>query len=160
MEKKTVKKIGKFIAFFIIANLPFLTMTQLLGMDTFLDSFEHPDSYRYLKNTDSTAHYLIIEKQTTQSNDFQTGDNIAYRTTGDKLVSRIINKITVQHGIISYYTTNPIGDDLDGPIFEEQILGKIKGTTQDNIWNALCLQVWDTSIHNLNAVELFTNIES
>ena len=73
--KKNLKKIIKLSIFFIIISLPFLTMTHILGMNTFLDSFENPDSYICLQNDGNwlstktnNEEYIII--QTTTHPDF------------------------------------------------------------------------------------------
>lgn len=162
MKRKILKTLIKFSAFLIIANLPFLTMTQLLGIDTFLDSFQHPDSYQYLKtNTinlpDTKGGYLILEKPTHQDYSLIKGDNILYYTKDGSLQCRTIYQTHLHQGVKTYYTTTVREDDLDGPIYDYQIIGKITGVIEDNIWNALSLQVWDLSIDNLNAVALFTN---
>jgi hypothetical protein len=162
MEKKYIKAAVQLCAFVMIANLPFLTMTQLLGIDTFLDSFQHPNSYQYLKNDkintpDQKKEYIILEKPTHQDYTITQGDTILYRSTEDKIEYRTVYSTQVQHGEKTYYTTTPNKDGLEGPIFEYQILGKSTGVIEDNIWNALSIQIWGLSIENLNAVALFTN---
>jgi hypothetical protein len=160
--KKLLKTTIKLCAFIIIANLPFLTMTQLLGIDTFLDSFNNSDSYQYLKNnkicyTGLNQGFLILEKPTHQRYSIEKGDTILYRTMGDRLLYQVVYSIQLQHGETTYYTTTVNEDDLNGPIFEYQILGKVTGIIDDNLWNALSLQIWELSIDNLNAAALFTN---
>ena len=163
MKKKVINGVVKFCAFVIIANLPFLTITQLLGIDTFIDSFEHPNSYQYIKNdnirfTDTKGGYLILEKTTDQDYSIVKGDTILYRTTKDTLRYRVVDQINIQQGVLTYYTADINKDDLDGPIYDQQIIGKIKGRIDDNIWNAFSLQIWELSILNLNIVALFTNV--
>lgn len=162
MKGKILKILIKFFVFLIIANLPFLTMTQLIGVDTFLDSFQHPESYQFLKSDamnlpDKKGEYLVIEKPTHQDYSLVKGDNILYYTKDGSLQCRTIYQTHLHQGVKTYYTTTVHEDDLDGPIYDYQIIGKIKGFIEDNIWNALSLQVWDLSIDNLNAVALFTN---
>jgi hypothetical protein len=163
MEKKVMKRAVKFITFIICANLPFLTITQFLGIDTFIDSFKHPDSYQYMKNDnlrfpDTTGGYLILEKPTNQDYSIEKGDTILYRTTKDTLRYRVVDQINIQQGTLTYYTYAINEDYLDGPIYDQQIIGKIKGRIDDNIWNAFSLQIWELSIHNLNAAALFANV--
>jgi hypothetical protein len=163
MEKKVMKRVVKFITFIIIANLPFLTITQLLGIDTFIDSFNHPNSYQYMKNdklrfADSTGGYLIVQKPTYQDYSIAKGDTILYRTTKDTLRYRVVDQINIQQGALTYYTYAIDEDYLDGPIYDQQIIGIIKGRIDDNFWNVFSLQIWELSIHNLNAAALFTNI--
>jgi hypothetical protein len=162
MEKKYIKAAVQFCAFVIIANLPFLTMTQLIGIDTFLDSFQHPNSYQYLKNdkidnADQKNGYIILEKPTHQDYSIAQGDTILYRSTEGAIEYGTVCSIQDQHGETTYYTTTPSEDNLEGPIFEYQILGKNTRVVDDNIWNALSLHIWGLTIENLNAVALFTN---
>ena len=162
MERKYIKAAVQLCAFVIIANLPFLTMTQLLGIDTFLDSFQHPNSYQYLKNDkidspEQQKGYIILEKPTHQDYSIAQGDTILYRSTEETIECRSVYSIQVQHGEKTYYTTTPNEDDLEGPIFDYQILGKSTSVISDNIWNALSIHIWGLAIENLNAVALFTN---
>jgi hypothetical protein len=162
MKKKVIKGVEKFCAFVIIANLPFLTITQLLGIDTFIDSFKHPDSYQYIKNdkirfTDTKGGYLILEKPIDADYSIVKGDTILYRTTKDTLRYRVVDQINIQQGALTYYTVAINEDGPDGPIYDQQIIGKIKGRIDDNIWNTFSLQIWEFSIDNLNAAALFSN---
>jgi hypothetical protein len=160
--KKIGKKIIKLTLFIIIANLPFLTMSQLLGINTFLDTFKHPDSFLYIKGdklglSEKNPTYYVLQKQTNGNPSICEGDSILYRTTANTLHCNIVYDIKTQQGTATYYTTNANENTLDGPIFQSQILGKVTGTIDDNIWNALSLQVWDLSRANLNAVSLLSN---
>ena len=162
MKTKTIKTIVKISLFLIIANLPFLTMTQLLGIDTFLDSFQHPESYQYLKSDTinlpgEKGEYLVLEKPTHVNYALSKGDNILYYAEDGALQCRNIMQTHLNQGIKTYYTTTIQEDDLDGPIYDYQIIGKVTGVIEDNIWNSLSLQVWDLSIDNLNAAALLSN---
>ena len=55
-----------------------------------------------------------------------------------------------------YYTTAGNNSRIKGPIFEDQILGIIQAEYDSNLWNNLCIQLWDISTENLNAIALFT----
>jgi hypothetical protein len=161
MKKFLPQTILKLCGFFLIANLPFLTISQLVGIDTFIDSFKHPSSFYYIKNDkthslDPTAGYIILEKPPLQEFAIKEGDSILCHTIKNTLQQRIVYQIKIEDGIKTYYTTGNT-DALDGLIYEHQIVGKIIGISEDNIWYALCLQVWDLSIDKLNAVALFSD---
>ncbi len=161
MKKNLLHTIIKLCGFFIIANLPFLTISQLVGIDTFIDSFKHPGSFYYIKNEkihcmDVNGGYTILEKPTYQGFSIGEGDQILYHTIKDTLQQRIVYQIKSDDGIKTYYTTSNT-DNTEGPIYEHQIIGKIIGRSEDNIWNSLCLQLWDLSIDNLNALTLFSD---
>jgi hypothetical protein len=105
---------------------------------------------------DAKAEYIILEQPTYQGFSIQEGDHILYHTNKESLQQNIVNQVKSDNGITTYYTTS-YTDDYDGPIYEQQIVGKIIGRSEDNIWNTLCLQLWDLSINNLNAVALFSD---
>jgi hypothetical protein len=160
MKKNLLRTILKLCGFFIIANLPFLTISQLIGIDTFIDSFNHPSSFYYIKNEkipnmDSTAGYIILEKPPYQASVIREGDSILCHTIKNTLQQRIVSQIQTKEGITTYYTIS-YSNTIDAPIYESQILGKIIGTSEDNIWYALCLQVWKLSIEKLNVFVLFS----
>ncbi len=160
MKKNLRHTIIKLCGFFFIANLPFLTISQLVGIDTFIDSFKNPSSFYYLKNdrihsTDPTAGFIILEKPPYQGSSIKEGDRILCHTMKNTLQQRFVYQIITEDGIKTYYTTSNT-ETSDGPIYESQIVGKIIGISEDNIWYALCLQVWDLSIDNLNALALFS----
>ncbi len=161
MKKNLLRTIIKLCGFFIIANLPFLTISQLVGIETFLDSFQHPNSFYYIKNEkvyniDPTAGYIILEKPPYQMSAIREGDSILCHSIKNTLQQRIVSQIKTEEGITTYYT-NSYTDTSDAPIHESQIIGKIIGTSEDNIWYALCLQVWDLSIDKLNVLALSPN---
>jgi len=158
MKRNILQAIFKLCGFFLIANLPFLTISQFLGIDTFIDSFEHPNSFYYIKNDkinclDPKGGYVILEKPTYQGFSIEEGDIILYHTTTDILQQKIVYQIKAEAGVKTYYTSNT--DYLDAPINEHQIIGKIRGRFEDNIWNTFCIQIWDLSIDNLNTFVFF-----
>jgi len=160
MEKKVIYRIAKIVLFFICANLPFLTVTNLLGIDTFIDSFHHPSSYLYIKNDniqsiDGKSSYLILEKPCYQGYKIEEGDTILYHTH-DSIQQSLVSRILVEQGLKTYYITMGDEDDTKGPIYEQQIIGRITGRLDDNLWNIICLQIWDLCIDNLNTVALFS----
>ncbi len=160
MERTFVKKAVRFCTFVMIANLPFLTMTQLLGINTFLDSFQHPSSYQYLKyymseGFEQKTVYIILEKPTHQDYSIAQGDMILYRSTKETLECRTVYATQLQHGEKIYYTTTPNEDDLEGPILSSQILGKSTKMIDDTLWNALSVNLWGLVIENLNVAAFF-----
>jgi hypothetical protein len=105
---------------------------------------------------DVNGAYIILEKPTYQGFSIGEGDRILYHTIKDTLQQRIVYQIKTDDGIKTYYTTSNI-DNTEGPIYENQIVGKIIGNSEDNIWNSICLQIWHLSIDNLNALTLFSD---
>jgi hypothetical protein len=159
VKKNLLRAILKLCGFLIIANLPFLTISQLIGIDTFIDSFNHPGSYLYIKNKDVTSMnpatgYIIIEKPTDQASTIREGDSILCHTIKNTLQQRIVSQIYTKDGITTYYTTS-YNESIDAPIYESQIIGKIIGTSEDNIWYELCLQAWEISIEKFNILIFF-----
>ncbi len=161
MEKKQLHRIIKIIIFFISANLPFLTIANLLGIDTFIDSFQHPNYYHYIKNekiqpVEAKGGYLIIEKPTSHGYSIKEGESILYYTAQGTAQQSIVYQIMCEKGIQTYYTMTSNENDIKGPIYEQQIIGRIKARFDDNLWNVFCLQIWEVSIDNLNAMALFS----
>jgi hypothetical protein len=156
-NRNTWKKIG---LFFIVANLPFLTMVHLMGNDMFLASFQHPEMYQYIKvqkgnNLTLPEGYLILEKPSTEELLIHNGDTILYKTGEGAVRCEPVISVELSQGTKVYYTTTPPQDDVKEPIYDTQIIGKVTGAIEDNLWNALCLRLWDFSIKNLNAYHLF-----
>ena len=162
MERNELQRIAKLCVFVAIANLPFITITQLIDIDTFIDSFHHPESYHYIKNDridipSVQTGYLVLEKPTNQDYQIEQGDIILYYSPNNELQQQVVCQILYHQGMKTYYTTIENQDILDGPIYDQQIIGKIKGNLDENVWNALCLQLWDISIDRLNVVALFSS---
>ena len=160
MKKKGIYTVMKFCVFFLIANLPFLTVTFLFGIDTFVDSFKYPNSYVYIKNNqidnlDTTQGYILLEKPTHHGYIIKEGDTILYQTKTETVQRTVIHATTSENGLRSYYTRNQNKEEIDGPVHDYQIIGTIKGKFEDNIWNKLCIQIWELSINNFNAKVLF-----
>jgi len=105
---------------------------------------------------DVKAGYIILEQPTYQGFSIQEGDHILYYTMKDSLQQNIVYQVESDDGNTIYYITS-YTDNYDGPIYEHQIVGKIIGTSEDDIWNTLCLLLWDLSINNLNAFALFSD---
>ena len=144
----------------MIANLPFLTVAHLMGIEVFIKSFQHPDTYQCVLTCEATNDtipkgYLILETPAYQPFIIQNGDTILYRTGEGGVRCEPVLSVSYRQGTTMYYTMTPVQGDIKGPIYENQVLGKVTGAIDDNIWNALCLQIWDFSIKNLNAFTFF-----
>jgi hypothetical protein len=163
MERRSLHEVKKICIFLMVANLPFLTVAHMMGIEVFIESFQHPDAYQCIKtyeatNDDIPKGYLILETPTHQHFLIQNGDIILYRTGEGAVRCEPVLNVAFYQGITIYYTTTPAQGDITGPIYDTQILGKVTGTIDDNIWNALCLQIWDFSSKNLNAITYFGKI--
>ena len=147
--------------FFILANLPFLTMSYFLGVENFLDSFEHPSSFLYLKNEQiqtfhSQGGYLILEKPSSEDFFIEEGDMILCYSTTHRLEQHLVSRIQSENGVTTYYASTSAPEPDDAPIHNSQIVGKISGTMKETLWNSLCLYLWEISINHLNILAFFT----
>lgn len=159
MKKKFLYTILKLTSFFLIANLPFLTVSQLIGMEAFIDSFKHPNSIISIKSEkipgmESERGYIILEQPSYQGFSIGEGDRILYQTKKDTLQQNVVSSIKSNDGRRTYYTTS-YSDANTGPIYDHQIIGKIIGRSGDNLWISLCLQFWKVSIDRLNIHAFF-----
>jgi len=157
---KYSKDILKIVTFIVLINLPYLTISQVIGMDNFLDSFHDPEEYRYVKSSildiqDAAEGYLIIQKSSHQEFSVALGDNIFLIDEGG-LACRSVYQISTDN-MKRYYTISFSNEEYPEPIYEYQIIGKVVGVVEDNIWNSISLKLWDISINNLNIAALFTN---
>lgn len=163
-EKKRITKNAIKICIFIsIVSLPFVTVTQMIGIDTFLDSFENPEDYICLQDKDNlfgtntkNGEYVIIQKSSHPNFDVKKSDSIIYcKNDGNIACNKVyhINNI----GAIKRYHITGENDITSQPIYECKIIGKIIKVVDGNIWNSISLRVWETSIHSLNLRALLTN---
>ena len=162
MKKKIIKDAIKICAFIVLINLPFITVTQLIGIDTFLDSFDNPDSYQYFKSNKLDLDmvnkgYIVLQKSSHPDFSITIGDTIFYLKDEGGLMCRDIYHISDRNSIKKYYTINFDDEINDDPIYESQIIGKVVRVIDNNGCNKFSLEIWDASINNLNAVALFTN---
>ena len=156
------KKLIKICVIILFANLPFLTVNYLIGGDVFYDSFDHPESYIYVKSNNldvNTNHegYLIIQKTSHQDFSLSKGDIILYLKEGGSLVCQRVYCTAKKTGIDRYYTLDSQDNINENPVYDYQVIGKIVRIVDDNVWNGFSLKIWDMSINNLNAAALFTN---
>jgi hypothetical protein len=160
MERRKRLEVKKICMFLIITNIPFVTVAHLIGIEVFIESFQHPDAYQCIKTYEASSDtrqlgYLVLETPLHEHFLIRNGDTILYRTEGGAVRCESVLNVAPCQGTTIYYTTTATKGNITGPIYETQILGKVMGTIDDNIWNALCLQVWDFSVKNLNAITYF-----
>ena len=164
MMDKRIKKAIKICAFFAMANLPFITVAQLIGMDAFIDSFENPNYYHFIQGSGISMEpnikdgdYIILQKSSHPDFYVEKGDVILYfKDSGESVCHRVyhINSI----GSIKQYHT--MGDNnklADKPVSENQVTGKLVNVIDNNIWNMISMRIWDASIHDLNINALLIN---
>ena len=161
-NKKTIENIIKTCVFIAIANLPFITVTSQIGIDTFIDSFENPQYYQCLKNTiikeksntEETGKYLLVQRPSHPQFTLTENDIIIYHNDEEEIHCDKISYINHITSLKKYYTDSY---HTTTPIYEQQIIGKVIGSIDDNIWNTLSIKIWDATIKNLNINALFTN---
>lgn len=162
--KKIVKKAIKICIFIIIVNLPFISLTQIIGMDVFLDSFENPDSYIFLDGQKGiigtkieNGQGIFIQKSSHPQYSLKEGDKIIYYQDNGEIVCDEINQIN-SIGFIEKYHMGRDNNKLDGEsIYKHQIVGKVISIVDDNIWTEISMKIWDVSIHDLNVRALFAD---
>ncbi len=160
MEEKLKKDIIKLFAFIFIANLPFISIVNLVGMDTFLDSFENPTYYQYIKNDkieikNSLEGYVFLQKQTHPDFTVTPGDLILYVKDEGGLACQKIYYESYENSLKKYYSIYLDENHLN-MIGEEQIVGKVLKSFDNNPISSLSLKIWDASVNNLNVAALFT----
>lgn len=162
--KKIVKKAIKICIFIIIVNLPFISLTQIIGMNTFLDSFENPDSYIFLDSQKGiigtkieNGQGIFIQKSSHPQYSLKEGDRVIYYQDNGEIVCDEINQIN-SIGFIEKYHMDGDNNKLDGEsIYKHQIVGKVISIVDDNIWTEISMKIWDVSIHDLNVRALFAD---
>jgi hypothetical protein len=153
--KKTLKLAIKFSLFLIIASIPFISITQMIGMDAFLDSFENSEYYLcfqdeyglYATNTNE-KEYVII--QGSSHPDFSAGkdDYIIYLTNDNELACNRVYHVS-SIGTFKRYHTQDM-ESIGHHVLENQVIGKVIKVVDDNIWNSIAISIWEISIDKLN----------
>ena len=161
MKKQILKDILKICVFIALANLPFLTLTQILGMDMFLDTFSNAEAYDYLKSDqfeldEFNKSFVVIQKTSHPNFSITPGDQLFYLKDEAGLLCRTVIQASNIDENYRYYTIT-FDQEMNEIVFEHQIVGKIVSIVEDNLWNSLSLQIWDVTINNLNAAALFTD---
>ena len=159
--KPLIKNIAKCFIFVLLASLPFISITQLIGLETFLDSFENPDHYIVLQDQGyifgseaEKNEYIIIQKSSHPEFLIQEGEHIVYLSNDDGLNYDKVDKISML-GTKKFYSI--CGDSATHYIYENQVIGKIINELDDNIWSSIVIKAWEASIHNLNIRALVTD---
>ena len=131
------------IIFILLTCLPFLYITEIIGLDTFLDSFENSENYVCIKNNKNsiesnfkTGNYIIIQKSTHPEFNVKKSDSIIYcENDGDITCNKVyqINNI----GAIKRYHTTEENDITSQPIYQEAVIGlrKVLDNWQINGYN-------------------------
>jgi hypothetical protein len=162
--KDIVKSVMKFCVFVFLINLPFITATQLLGMDAFLDSFEHTEHYIYLQEGGTSTgidideeEYLILQKSSHPGFTIYDGELILYCNGEGKTACHRISCISSIGSIKRYQPIDNNNIPADEPIYDAQIIGKVISIVDNNLWNVVAMKFWDLSIHELNVHAFFAN---
>ena len=156
MKKERIRKIIGLILFIGIAALPFMSVTEMIGMEAFLDSFEHPESYLCLKSDNlitgiktDTDNYIIIQKTNHPEFEIQKNDKLMYFNLQGELSCEEVNQISGM-GTFKRYYLNGEYEEGEVTIYEGQIIGKVIKQIDNNFWNELSIKIWEISIENFN----------
>ncbi len=160
-RKKILSQLVKTTAFIVLVNLPFVTLSSQIGLETFIDSYEHPSYYLNLNDLSvssaikiSEGRYIFLQKTSHPSFTLNSGDTVLYYNDLSQLSCNTIRSINKDWTITRYYLTASLLDE-DQPVFEHDIVGRVVGIVDDNLWNSLSLSLWKTVIENLNINALF-----
>lgn len=160
--KNIIKNFLKLIIFITFTSFPFLTVTQLIGVDTFLDSFENSKDYLCLQNDGFFAskinkqNHIIIQKSSHPDFNIKNGDSIIFWNNDGEIICNKLERIE-SVGSLKRYKSIGNKDKEQLPVYENQIIGKVINTVENNIWFSISLKIWDISIQNLNFNSFLTN---
>lgn len=145
------KRLIKLVIFFLLVNLPFVTIIQIIGIDPFLDSFKNPDVYDFFLTNIYSAYtdneqgkYLLIQKSAHPNFSVENNDTILYCNDGGKTACDKVYQINCVGSVKTYAVTD------ETSIYETQIYGKVLGFVDNNPWNMLSIKIWDISTHLIN----------
>ena len=154
--RKITKNIIKLLIFVFIATLPFISITQIIGIDTFLDSFENPEHYVCLQDKNNSLNldiqkggYVIVQKSSHPTFYAKASDYIIYNKINGEIACNKINSINTIGALKIYYVSEQ-NDPSTQPIYDLQIIGKVVNIIDNNIWNSISISLWEISINNLN----------
>ena len=157
-----VKSAIKLCIFISLANLPFITISQLIGMDTFLDSFENPNFYLYLQDSVHSIEsnikegtFIIFQKSSHPDFTVMERDTILLCKDDEGIVFHRVYHINCIGSVKRYHIMDNNKSLADKPIYENQIIGKVLSVVDTNLWNVISMKIWDLSIHNLNIRALY-----
>ena len=155
IKKKKFRTTLKICLFLIAASLPFISITHIIGLETFLDSFENPEHYLYIQNEDAifgtklkNNEYVIIQISSHPDFRIQKNDQIIYFLNEEEIACGQVYHISSLKNIERYHIID--NENIGRHISEKQVIGKIIKTIDDNIWNSISMTLWDISINNLN----------
>lgn len=156
--RKIIKNIIKLGIFVSIAALPFISITQIIGIDTFIDSFENPDHYVCLQDKNNSLNldikrgdFIIVQKSSHPNFNAKESDYIIYSKINGDIACNKINNINTMGALKIYYVSEQ-NDLSKQPIYDLQVIGKVVNIIDDNIWNSISISLWATSINNLNII--------
>jgi len=162
--KKTVKNAFNLCVFIFLVNLPFITVTQLISTDAFLDSFENPDFYLYIQSGGYSMepdikeeYYILLQKSSHPDFSIRDRDVIIYCKDNGEIVCNKVCNINCISPVKRYHVVDDNDNLTDKNIYGSQIIGKIVSVVNTNLWDVISMKIWDMTIHNLNVRTLFTN---
>jgi len=162
--KETVKNAFNLCVFIFLVNLPFITVTQQISTDTFLDSFENPDFYLYLQIGGYSMEpdikegdYILFQKSSHPDFNIQDGDTVIYCKDDGEIVCNKVCNINCISPVKRYHIVDHNDNITKKNIYGSQIIGKIVSVANTNLWDLISMKIWDMTIHNLNVRALFTN---
>lgn len=153
--KKILKSTIKLCVFLLFTSIPFISITQMVGLDTFLDSFENSDHYVCIDDkgdlfgsTTNDEKYVIIQKSSHPDFKVSENDYVVYVENDGYVACNKVYQIT-SLGTMKRYNMEAV-KGKSSSIFDNQVVGKIVDIIDNNMWNLIAIKIWDTSIHNLN----------
>jgi len=133
----------------------------MIGIDTFLDSFENSEYYLCLQDEDglyatntNDRDYVIIQESSHPDFSAEKNDYIIYLTNDNELACNQVYHVSRIGTNKRYHTQDK--ESIGHHVFENQVLGKVIKVLDDNIWNSISISIWDISINNLNIRALFS----
>lgn len=149
--------------FTVISVIPFIHITEIIGLETFLDSFENSHNYLCIQDKknmfelNTYGDYIIIQKPSHPDFKIDESDLILYCNYDGIISYTKVNHINSIASMKRYYIEEQNEEIGNNIIFDNQILGKIVYIIDDNILNSISIKIWETSINNLNLRSLIIN---
>jgi hypothetical protein len=92
---------------------------------------------------------MIIQRSSCPDFEIKENDEIIYfESDGEIKCSTVIHSSKI--GTIKHYYTINQDHTEEESVYENQIIGKVIKTMDDNLWNTISIRTWDISIHQLN----------
>lgn len=99
---------------------------------------------------------MLIERPAHEGYSIHEQDIILYQSSGKSIEQSVVASIVTKNGVNLYYIDDDTPKDTNqGPIYDYQIIGKIKARFDDNLWTTLCMSLWDITSDNLNTLAFF-----